>query len=146
MIPSLWALFWKRRKCLSKVILTSKVTPNITRSSNSLRTVPSRVNGVDWRWILRDLMTIIAQVLLAFNLIHSPQVTPLINHVKITIQVFCNSYSFIRGWHNSKQSEFASITVKLVFQYGEISAVYWRNKCGPKERKKERKRKKIYSN
>ena len=57
------------RRCFSKVILESNVTLNITRSSNSLSTVPPIVNGGDWRCIVRDLKTIIVTDLLAFNFI-----------------------------------------------------------------------------
>ena len=55
------------RRCLSKVILESNVTHNITKSSDSFSTVPSIVNRGDWICIVRDLETIIVLVLLAFN-------------------------------------------------------------------------------
>ena len=42
---------------------------NITRSSDSFRTVPPIINGGDWECIVRDLETIIVLVLLAFNFI-----------------------------------------------------------------------------
>ena len=46
-IPSLWeAALETERRCFSKVILESNITPNITRSSDSFSTVPSIVNGV----------------------------------------------------------------------------------------------------
>ena len=43
--------------------------PNITRSSDSFRTVPPIVNADDRRCIVRDLETIIVLVLLGFNFI-----------------------------------------------------------------------------
>ena len=54
-----------KKKMLPKVILASKVALNITRSSDSFRTVPARVNGVDWGWIVLDLETIIVLSLFA---------------------------------------------------------------------------------
>ena len=33
---------------LFKLISESNVTPNMTRSADSINTVPSRVNGVNW--------------------------------------------------------------------------------------------------
>ena len=70
MIPSLWATALETdRRCFSKVILASNVTPNITRSADSFNTVPSRVNGVNWGWTVRYLETIIVIVLLAFSFI-----------------------------------------------------------------------------
>ena len=45
-IPNLWeAALETKRRCVSKVILESNVTPNITRSSDSFSTVPPIVNG-----------------------------------------------------------------------------------------------------
>ena len=57
------------RRCFSKVIFESNVTPKITRSSDSFSTVLKIVNGGDWGCIVRDLETIIILVLLAFNFI-----------------------------------------------------------------------------
>ena len=58
------------RKFVSKVILESNVTPNITRSSDSFRTtVVLIVNGRDWGRIVRDLENILVFFLLAFNFI-----------------------------------------------------------------------------
>ena len=57
------------RRCFSKVILESNVTPNITRSSDSFSTVLPIVNVGDWGCTVRDLMTIIVLVILAFNFI-----------------------------------------------------------------------------
>ena len=69
-IPSLCeAALEAERRCFSKVIFESNVTPKITRSSDSFSTVPPIVNGGDWGCILRDLETIIVLVLLAFNFI-----------------------------------------------------------------------------
>ena len=70
MIPSLWAAALEiERRCFSKIILASKVTPNITRLADSFSTVPSRVNVINRGWIMRDLETIIVLVLLAFSFI-----------------------------------------------------------------------------
>ena len=49
---------WKQRRCFSKVILASNITPNVTRSSASFSTAPSRVNGVEWGCIVRNVDTI----------------------------------------------------------------------------------------
>ena len=69
-IPSLGAAALEtQRRCFSKVILASKVTPNIARSADSFSTVPSRVNGVNRGWTVHDLGTIIVLVLLAFSFI-----------------------------------------------------------------------------
>ena len=58
------------RRCFSKVMMiASKVTPNMARSSDSFRTVPSRVNVVDWGLIVCDRETIILLVLFAFSFI-----------------------------------------------------------------------------
>ena len=40
------------RRCYSKVILASKVAPNVTRLSYPFMSVPSRVYGVYWGWII----------------------------------------------------------------------------------------------
>ena len=69
-IPSRWeAALETERRCFSKVILESNVTPNITRSSDSFSTVPSIVTAGDWGRIVLDMETIIVLVLLAFNFI-----------------------------------------------------------------------------
>ena len=69
-VPRLWeSAMETERRCFSKVILESIVTPNITRSSDSFSTFPPIVNGGDWGCIVRDLETIIVLVLLAFNFI-----------------------------------------------------------------------------
>ena len=64
-------LLWKQteRRCLSKVIVESNVTPNITRSSDSFSSVPPIVTAGDWGCIVCDLKTIIVIVLLSFNFI-----------------------------------------------------------------------------
>ena len=55
-IPSLWeAALETKRRCFSKVILESNVTPNITRLSDSFCTVPPIVNRGDWGCIVRTL-------------------------------------------------------------------------------------------
>ena len=70
MIPSPWAAALEtERRCFSKVILASNVTPNMIRSTDSFSTVPSRVNRDNWGWTVRDLETIIVLVLLAFSFI-----------------------------------------------------------------------------
>ena len=52
MIPSLWAAaLGTEQRGLSKVITSSKVTPNMTRSSDFFRTVPSGVNKCDLRFV-----------------------------------------------------------------------------------------------
>ena len=60
-----------RYQVFEKLLLEteSNVTPNTTRSSDSCSTVPPIVNGGDWRYIVCDLETITALVLLVFNLI-----------------------------------------------------------------------------
>ena len=63
-IPSLWAAALETEQWwFSKVILTSKVTHNITRSADSFNTVASTVYGVNRGWTVRDLETIIVFVL-----------------------------------------------------------------------------------
>ena len=57
------------RRCFSKVIMESNVTPNITRSSDYFIIVLPIVNAGDWGCIVRDLETIIILLLLAFNFI-----------------------------------------------------------------------------
>ena len=48
-IPSFWEVSLEtERRCFSKVILESKVTPNISRSSDSFSTVPPIVNEGEW--------------------------------------------------------------------------------------------------
>lgn len=99
MMPSLWVVGLKTSKDATQgSSLLSKIIPNITNSSDSLQTVPFRVNRVNWRQIASNLETIIALVLTCIQ-ITSPQVTPLTNVVKITIQGFCNSFSLTRGYH-----------------------------------------------
>ena len=67
--PSLWeAALETERRCFSKVIFESTVTPKITRYQTP-SVVPPIVNGGDWGCIERDLETIIVLVLLAFNFI-----------------------------------------------------------------------------
>ena len=69
-IPSLCkAALETERRCFSKVIFESNVTPKITRSPDSFSTVPPIVNGDDWECIVLDLETIIILVLLGFNFI-----------------------------------------------------------------------------
>ena len=55
--------------CFSKVILESKITPNISRRSDLFSTVLPIVNGGDWGCIVRVLESIIVLVSLAFNFI-----------------------------------------------------------------------------
>ena len=66
--PSKDAALEAERRCCSKVILESNVTPNMTRSSDCFSTVTPMVNGDDWGCI--DLETIIVLFLLSFNFIH----------------------------------------------------------------------------
>ena len=91
-----------RAKVLLKVILELNVTPNITRSLDSLSTVPPIINGGDWGCIVRDLETII--VLVSRIQFHSPKVTPLTNPAKVTDQGLCDCNSNAWGCHNSHQS------------------------------------------
>ena len=58
-----------KAKVLLKGHLSIKRYPNITRSADSFRTVPSWVDGVNWVLTVRDLETIIVLVLLAFRLL-----------------------------------------------------------------------------
>ena len=59
------AVLETERRWFSKFILESNVTPNI--SSDSFSTVTPIVNEGDWGYIMRDLETIVALALLAFN-------------------------------------------------------------------------------
>ena len=69
-IPSLWeAALETEWRCFSNVISESNVTPNITRSSDSISTVTPIVNVGDRGCIVRDLETIVVLVVLAFNFI-----------------------------------------------------------------------------
>ena len=69
-IPNLRdAALERERRCISKFILKSKVTSNISRSSDSFGTVLPIVNEGDWGCIVRDLETIIVLVWLAINFI-----------------------------------------------------------------------------
>ena len=69
-IPSLGeAALETERRCFSKFIIESIVTPKITRLSDSFSTVLPIVNWGDWGCIVRDLETIIVLVLLTFNFI-----------------------------------------------------------------------------
>ena len=69
-IPSFWrAALETERRCFSKVILESNVTPIITRSSDTFSIVPPIVDRGDWGCIVRDHETIIVLILLAFNFI-----------------------------------------------------------------------------
>ena len=117
---------------LSKVILESHVTPNITRSSNSFSTVPPIVNGGDGGCIVRDLETIIVLVLLAFNFIpqrsHHPLTLPRSRIRDSATATLTPAW----GWHNSHQSGVISITDRLIFQNGKSSEVYRRNNNVPK--------------
>ena len=57
-IPSLWeATQETNRRCFSKVILESNVTPNIPRSSDSFSTVPSIVNVGDLGCIVNAIIS-----------------------------------------------------------------------------------------
>ena len=58
--------------------MESSVTPNITRSSDSFRTVPPIVNGGDWGCIVRDMEIIIVLGLTRVQF-HPPKVTPRTN-------------------------------------------------------------------
>ena len=57
------------RRCFSKIILESNVTPNTTRPYDSFSTVPPMVYGGDQGCIVHDLETIMVLVILAFNFI-----------------------------------------------------------------------------
>ena len=89
-IPSLWeAALETKRKCFSKVILESNVTPNITWSSDSFCTVPPVVNGgrlgmhcAAWPGDYHSLG-------LTHTQFHSPKVTPLTNPPKVTDRGLC---------------------------------------------------------
>ena len=96
-----------RAKVFLKGHLGNKyVTPNITRSSDSLCTVTSIVNGGDWRCIVRDLQTIIVLVLLAFSFVpQRSHHSPTLPRLRIC---YCNSNAW--GWHNSHQSGVITIT------------------------------------
>ena len=69
-MPSLWeAALETEWRCFSKAVLGLNVTPNISKSSDSISTVPPIVNGDDWECIVHDLETIMVLVLLTFNFI-----------------------------------------------------------------------------
>ena len=112
--------------CLSKVILESNVTPNITRSSDSFSTVPPIVAGGDGGCILRNLETIIVLVLLAFNFTYQRSHHSL-TLPKVSDQGLCYCNSNAWGWYNSHHGGVISITDQLIFQNGNSSEVYRRN-------------------
>ena len=115
-IPSLWeAALETERRFVSKVILESNDSPNISRSSDSFKTVRAIVNGGDWGCILRDLMTIIFLVLLSFNFIVK-KVTPLTNPAMVTYQGLCYCNSDAWGWHTSHQSGIIGIADQFILQ------------------------------
>ena len=101
------------RRCFSKVIMESNVTPNISRSSDFFSTVPPSVNMGDWGCIVLDLETIVL-VLLAFNLI------PQRSHHSLTLsrsrirQGLCYCISNARKWHKSHQSGVIDITYRRI--------------------------------
>ena len=109
--PSLYeASLETERRCFSKVIFESNVTPKITRSSDSFSTVLPIVNGGDWGCIVLNLETIIVLVLLAFNFI------PQRSHHSLTLprsRIRDSATAALTpawGWHNSHQSGVISIT------------------------------------
>ena len=76
MIPNLWAAAVETEwRCFSNVFSASKVTPNITRSADSFRTVPSSINGFHRGWTVRDLEIMIVLSLLTFSFIRTGYTT-----------------------------------------------------------------------
>ena len=113
-IPSLWeAALETERRCFSKVILKSNVTPNITRSSDSISTVLPIVNGGNWGCILNDLETIIVLVIFIPRRSHHSLTLP-----RSLIEDYATETN-AWGWHNSHQSGVVSITDQLVYQNGK---------------------------
>ena len=123
-------LLWKLRRCVSKVILESNVTPNRIRSSDSFRLVSPTFNGCDWGCIMHDLETIIVLALLTFNLI------PQSSHQALTLPrsliSHCNCNSTAWGWNNSHQSGIIIITDRLIFQNEKRSNSTGGTTTGPK--------------
>ena len=121
-IASLWeAALETERRCYSKVILESNVTPNITRLSDSFSTVPPTVNGGYWGCIVRDLDFITQRSHRSLTLPRSQ----IRNSASVTLTPAW-------GWHNRHQSGVFSITDQLIFQNGKkLRSVQWNND-GPK--------------
>ena len=105
------------RRCFSKDIMKSNVTPYITISSDSFSAVPPIVNGGDGMHCERhrDYHTL-GLTRIQF---HPPKVTPLTNYAKITDQGLFSCNSDAWGWHNSYQSGVISITDQFIFQNGK---------------------------
>ena len=115
-IPNLWeAGLETERRCFSKVMLESNVTPNITRSSNPFSTVPPIVNGSDWAELCVSNGDYHSFGLTSIQF-HPPKITPLTNPAKVTDQGLCHPNSDARGWHNCHQTGVISITDQLIFQ------------------------------
>ena len=84
-------------KCL---LIASNDPPDMPRSSDSFRTVPSRVNdGVDWRIIVRDLETILGS---SFNSWFNSHIRSTLCSTLTFILLFVQlSHSFY-SWFNSR--------------------------------------------
>ena len=106
------------RRCFSKVILESNVTPNITRSSDYFSTVPPIVHAGDWGYIVRDRGDY-HSLSLARIQFHPPKVTPLNNLHEVTSQGLCYCNSKAWGWHNSYQSGVIGIADQLIILQNE---------------------------
>ena len=109
--PSLWeAALETKRRCFSKTILESNVTPNITRSSDSFSTVPPIVNGGDWGCINCAWPGNYHNLGLTRNQFHSQKVTPLTrltlprSSMRDSATVY-NSTAW--GWHMQKSSKWS---------------------------------------
>ena len=87
----------------------SNVTPNISRSSDSLSTVPPVVNVGElamhcaWPGYYLSLSHTCIQF-------YPPKVTPLTNVAKVTVQEVCYCNFNAWGWNNSHQNEVSDIT------------------------------------
>ena len=114
-ILSYWeAALETEQRCLSKVILESNVTPNLTSLSDSFSTVPPMVNGGDWGRIMCDLETIIVLVLLTFNFI--PQ---RLHHLLTLPRSWIRDYATVTlmpGDGTTATKVVISITDLLIFQ------------------------------
>ena len=104
------------RRCISRVILGSKVPPNNARSTDSFSTVLARAVNGGWLGMhcpwLGDYHSL-GMISIEFN---SPNITPLTNPAKVADQGLCYYNSNAWLWHHSHQSGVISITDLHIFQ------------------------------
>ena len=96
-IPSLWeAALETERRCFSKVIFESNVTPKTTRSSDSFSTVPPIINGGTLGMHCARPQDYRSLGLTSIQF-HPPKVTPLTNPAKVTDQGLCATLTPVEG-------------------------------------------------